>query len=227
MSEPRGFFDIVAAEYGERWTIEEEVRRGAAALGAMSGPGPRVLEVGCGNGRMLTELPRGAIGMDGSHEMLRETRRRVSGARLVRAAAERLPFRAGSFDRVVCVNTIHTCSRPGDVLDEILRLRPNTLVVDARNAMHPLVWIRHRVRRARLRVPYTPLRPGVWTETLRRHGWRVIARRGVGRPLTDSGEGFRFRHLLGAIISRLPGLAPCYIFDAVPGDGRTEERSRG
>jgi SAM-dependent methyltransferase len=226
MSERDAFFDAVAADYGERWTIEEEVRRGTAAIAARAAGGGRLLEVGCGNGRLLAALPEGTIGVDASEKMLREARRRIPGARLVRAAAEKLPFRRGAFERVVCINTIHTCANPAVVLGEISCLRPRALTVDARNATHPLVWLRHRARRARLRVPYDPVRPGVWTECLRRHGWRVVARRGVARPLTDPGEGFRIRHLLGALFSRLPGLAVCYIFEAAPSEIPGAEGSR-
>jgi ubiquinone/menaquinone biosynthesis C-methylase UbiE len=70
--------------------------------------GERVLEVGCGTGRLLARLmqDRQAWGIDPSSAMLRRARRRLRRQglpRLCRACAQALPFPGGTFDTVVSV----------------------------------------------------------------------------------------------------------------------------
>jgi ubiquinone/menaquinone biosynthesis C-methylase UbiE len=65
-----------------------------------------VLDVGCGTGallrRLAARLPDAELaGVDPAPRMLAESRKRLDGVRLERAAAERLPFADASFDLVV------------------------------------------------------------------------------------------------------------------------------
>jgi len=73
-------------------------------------PGDRVLDAGCGTGRLLPFL-RSAVGLQGwiaeldfSAEMLRIGRMKTpaESAGYVRADSERLPFRSAAFDAVIC-----------------------------------------------------------------------------------------------------------------------------
>ncbi len=86
---------------GGRWS---EWRRTALAYL----PPGRVLEVGAGTGHLLLDLldsGRDAYGLDGSPEMLRIARRRLSShgyeGRLVPGDARRLPFGDSTFDGLV------------------------------------------------------------------------------------------------------------------------------
>jgi SAM-dependent methyltransferase len=79
--------------------------------------GRRVLEVGCGTGRLTAALAgreqSRVWAVDSSPEMLAVARERVGprvGVR--RADAETLPFRAGWFERVVMRLVIHLLDRP-------------------------------------------------------------------------------------------------------------------
>jgi ubiquinone/menaquinone biosynthesis C-methylase UbiE len=79
--------------------------------------GRRVLEVGCGTGRLaaaLSERERCRVwAVDPAPEMLAVARTRTGprvGLRL--AAAEALPFRAGWFERVVMRLVVHLVERP-------------------------------------------------------------------------------------------------------------------
>jgi ubiquinone/menaquinone biosynthesis C-methylase UbiE len=68
--------------------------------------GCRILDLGCGTGRYLRLVGSGsyAIGIDVSRKMLARARRQTPAtfaAKWVQGSVEGLPFRAGSFDRLV------------------------------------------------------------------------------------------------------------------------------
>lgn len=70
----------------------------------------QVAEVGCGTGHWLAQLcsrVRTLAGIDLSPGMLRRARAAAPRALLVRGRAETLPWAAGAFDRVFCVNALH------------------------------------------------------------------------------------------------------------------------
>lgn len=103
----------------------------------------RVLEIGCGNGRILLPLlARGidAVGIDASAPMLAELKRKAATAglplRAVRADARRLPFAPG-FAAIVCAYSLVTYMTTRADLDALLAgcraiLAPGgQLVVDA------------------------------------------------------------------------------------------------
>ena len=79
--------------------------------------GVRVLDVGCGTGRLAARLAErhGCLvaGVDASPEMLAVARGRVPpDVRLEHARAEQLPFAAASFDRVAMTLVFHHLDRP-------------------------------------------------------------------------------------------------------------------
>jgi SAM-dependent methyltransferase len=78
--------------------------------------GRRVLDVGCGTGRLALALAeRGARvwGVDPSEEMLAQARANTVGkVALKRAAAEALPFKSGWFERALFRLVVHLVDRP-------------------------------------------------------------------------------------------------------------------
>lgn len=99
--------------------------------------GGRVLELGCGTGRVTIPLARAGavdvVGIDRSEAMLGRGRRRVRRARLsnvdlIRGDIRHLPFRSGSFDTVVA---------PYGVLQSLLRERDLTATLAAVAAALP------------------------------------------------------------------------------------------
>lgn len=97
----------------------------------VSGRGGRVLELGCGTGRVTLPLARtGAaqvVGIDRSAAMLargrtRLTRARVTDVALLRGDIRHLPFAAGSFDTVLA---------PYGILQSLLRERDLTATLRA------------------------------------------------------------------------------------------------
>ncbi|MCX7678187.1 MAG: class I SAM-dependent methyltransferase [Spirochaetes bacterium] len=94
-------------------------------------PGERILDCGCGWGRVLKPvLDRGgdAVGCDISHNMLRAARDHLSKynhhAKLVRGDATNLPFADESFDTVYCLLVLQHLSKDNgiEVLREISRV---------------------------------------------------------------------------------------------------------
>lgn len=68
----------------------------------------RLLDLGCGTGFTLTQLPSGvrAVGLDYSATALRLARRRATGAELVRGSAYALPFAEASFDAALALDVL-------------------------------------------------------------------------------------------------------------------------
>ncbi len=103
-------YDRIADRFDKRYAIcnYDGVRD---SLLSFLGPTPlATLEVGCGTGHwlaaVLAERPILA-GIDPSAPMLERARIAAPSARLIRARAEDLPWRDGTFDRVFCVNALH------------------------------------------------------------------------------------------------------------------------
>lgn len=109
--------------------------------------GQRVLDVGCGTGRLaLALVERGARvwGVDPSEEMLAEARANAAGkVALKRASAEALPFKAGWFDRAVFRLVIHLVDRPRAFAEGARVLGPRGRIVLATFAPESLdrFWV--------------------------------------------------------------------------------------
>gem|GEM_PF-7053360 len=88
-------------------------------------PGARLLDLGCGPGASLTlareRFCAKPVGLDFSAAMLAEAKARRPGLRLVRADALALPFRAASFEVVLCECVLSLLPDPAPVLADIAR----------------------------------------------------------------------------------------------------------
>lgn len=77
--------------------------------------GRRVLDCGLGagrNSRYLASLGHQVTGIDLSPQMLTRAAQPDNGVALVRGAIQRLPFRDGAFDALVCTHTLETMRLP-------------------------------------------------------------------------------------------------------------------
>jgi ubiquinone/menaquinone biosynthesis C-methylase UbiE len=95
-----------------------------------------ILDVGCGDGRVLEILckeGRKLSGIDISPEMIKQAEQRLADkARLVVGDSEFLPWPDGEFDAVICAASFHHYPAPMAVLKEMLRvLKPGGLLLIA------------------------------------------------------------------------------------------------
>lgn len=119
-------------------------------------PDARILDAGCGSGRMLDDLrARGTVvGIDADAGAVAATRLRGHAAR--RCAIERMPFADASFDLVTCLDVIEHTPDDRRTLRELRRVtRPGgTLVVTV--PAYQALWSAHDVVNGhyrRYRVP--------------------------------------------------------------------------
>jgi ubiquinone/menaquinone biosynthesis C-methylase UbiE len=89
--------------------------------------GERVLDVGCGPGALTIELVRraglaGVCAVDPSESFVTAIRARIPGIDVQSAAAERLPFVDGRFDRAVAQLVVHFMTDPVAGLAEMARV---------------------------------------------------------------------------------------------------------
>lgn len=103
--------------------LEAQYRR--YRLGADLAPGGAVLEVGCGSGMglpYLKEHSRLAVGGDYTLHLLREARRHLPDASLVRMDAQHLPFRDGVFDAVLLLEMLYYVADQRAAISECRRV---------------------------------------------------------------------------------------------------------
>jgi len=119
-----------ASEYHRRSGLQQWLAETSLAQLDFGGD-ERVLDVGCGDGRITAEiaarLPRGvAVGVDASHHMVDFARAQAAAANLAFEVADAtaLPYQ-GQFDLVVSFNALHWVARQAEALAGIRRaLRP-------------------------------------------------------------------------------------------------------
>lgn len=155
-------------------------------------PGERILDLGCGDGRLSAEIAaRGAlvVGVDNSPDMVRAARARGIDARL-RDAAE-LPFEA-EFDAVFSNAALHWMgARMDEVLAGVFRaLVPGGRFVGEMGGFGNIAAIETAIlagleRRGvdgRPHLPWTFPTATAWRERLTRHGFEVERAELIPRP---------------------------------------------
>src|SRR2546425_5194435 len=92
--------------------------------------GSRVLDVGCGTGRIAVPLSEAhrVVVVDASPEMLAIARSKGSRAEFLRADARRLPFVHGSFPVAIAVMVLHLLLDVREVLWEIARVAHRAVI---------------------------------------------------------------------------------------------------
>jgi ubiquinone/menaquinone biosynthesis C-methylase UbiE len=127
-------YDHIAQTYDRRYEENQYTGIEQALLQFMdSPPGLQALEMGCGTGHWLGVLRERGVrvtGLDASTQMLVQAQVMVPGVQLIHGQAERLPWPAGSFDRVFCINAFHHFTDKAAFLAEARRvLRPGGMLM--------------------------------------------------------------------------------------------------
>lgn len=171
--------------------------------------GGRLLEIGCGEGLMLSQLhqhnPRiEAYGIDSWSDVLSGTRNRLEPSiKLLCADARSLPFKGASFDIIVCVN-VFICVESIAIVKSILReasricRKDARLIIEFRNKANPLLWLKYKLAKY-----YDP--------TTKKHPLSTYYRRDISRILGDVGFCIRREHALDSLMK---GFTPIIIVEA-------------
>jgi SAM-dependent methyltransferase len=121
------FDDIATAEYDE--SIPEHVMRHLTARRVaviqQARPSGRILDVGCGTGRLLTNLPRQQYqryGIDISEGMIRKALLKDPDLQCSRASATAIPYPNNSFDVVFCAAVLHHLAATQAVKQAIIEM---------------------------------------------------------------------------------------------------------
>jgi ubiquinone/menaquinone biosynthesis C-methylase UbiE len=126
MVKKRVNYDAIAPTYNQRFDSGKQENMVSALLSlAKELKAKRILEVGCGTGRWLSDLQSvtgGVYGLDFSAGMLKEAFKRNKFIRLTRGKAGQLPFAEAAFNLVYCVNAIHHFDCPPVFVSEARRL---------------------------------------------------------------------------------------------------------
>src|SRR5262245_24993373 len=129
----RGYFDAladerdVAGKSGWNWPLADAVAHALLKhLHIDHGREGMILDAGCGSGLILGRLAGKChvVGCDFSERILHDTSRRLS-CPLVCSDIVELPFRKGTFDKVLCVGVLNHISQSELAIAELARvLRP-------------------------------------------------------------------------------------------------------
>jgi ubiquinone/menaquinone biosynthesis C-methylase UbiE len=137
-----------AVEYDAMDFWEADTRFAEDAIGLLNGQGARVLDIGCGTGKVpvLMLERRGdldILAVDLAEEMLRVAAKRVADAgfsdrcKLARMDAKNLRVPAATYDLVICNSAVHHIPDPNDVFREIARVVKPTGAILVRDLIRP------------------------------------------------------------------------------------------
>jgi SAM-dependent methyltransferase len=109
----------------------------AARIAAALGSARTVLNVGAGTGS-YEPMDRRVVAVEPSAEMIRQ---RLQATPVIRASADRLPFRDRSFDATLAILTVHHWPDWRQGLHEMRRVARDRVVLFSWDSAHPGFWL--------------------------------------------------------------------------------------
>lgn len=121
----------------KRWRDGNQafVFRHAKAL-EMIEKGQKVLDIGCGDGLLLSALAQKGVsssGVDISLEGVKKCREKGINASVVDISTENLPFQDGTFDTVIMLDVLEHLYAPEALLQEAVRVSKKYIVISVPN----------------------------------------------------------------------------------------------
>ncbi len=121
----------------KRWGEGDQafVFRHAKAL-EMIEKGQKVLDIGCGDGLLLSALAKKGVigsGVDVSEEGARKCREKGLDVSVVDISAGMLPFKDGSFDVVTILDVLEHVYAPEELLKEAVRVSKKYIIISVPN----------------------------------------------------------------------------------------------
>lgn len=102
-------------------------------------PTGRLLDVGCGTGKMLRSI-RGDYekhGLDISKELIEYARQQDSHSKYQIGNSNNLPYNSGNFDLVMCHSMLHHIEDPRKIIEEIIRVTKSSGAIFVRDLIRP------------------------------------------------------------------------------------------
>lgn len=115
MEQSRRTYDEIAADFSQTRSYVWESK----AFGECTQDGEKVLDLGCGNGKLaelFQEKPIKYVGCDNSEELLKIARQKYPDREFVLTDGIKMPFADNEFDRIFCLAVLHHI--PGGELRE-------------------------------------------------------------------------------------------------------------
>lgn len=128
-------YDTIGVDYRNHRRPDPRI---AARIWSAVGDASRIVNVGAGTGS-YEDASRSIIAVEPSPVMV--SQRPPDGAPVVRAAAERLPFAAGSFDVALALMTVHHWKDVRVGLSELRRVAPRQVVFTFDEDTHSALWV--------------------------------------------------------------------------------------
>ncbi len=183
--ELRAHYDVLAASYDNE--ANPACQRAYAELARrVIGSARRVLEIGAGTGKVLSQLDAPYNGATDFSTKMRAARKPEGLVRRATTDAQRLPFRDASFDFVLSVNLLEHVPSPQAVASEAARvLRPGGRFL-AITPNGDLTWLLEVLEHLHLKLPEGPHRFLTFGELLQLQGtfFRSLeARRFIACPM--------------------------------------------
>jgi SAM-dependent methyltransferase len=129
--------ELVCRFYGPAAVAELE-RRFLEVIERLVRPGDRVLDAGCGSGRLVTYDLRGRASLIAGVDLSSEVAQNPNIDRPLRASLTGLPFASETFDLIICKHVLEHLEQPESAFRELARIlrRQGRLLVLTPNRFH-------------------------------------------------------------------------------------------